>query len=105
MKNSPTLGLLDGLPGVTVQLYDPAATLGAGYPTVTQVPTPLAACQGAQALVIMTAWDEFASIPIESVKEALRAPIVIDPAGSWRTRDVAAASLHYSTLGRPPGIA
>jgi UDPglucose 6-dehydrogenase len=103
VKNSPTLALLDGLPGVAVRLYDPAATLGAGYPTATQVTSPLAACQGAHALVIMTAWDEFASIPLGSVTSALAAPIVIDPAGSWRTRAVAAASIHYSTLGRPPG--
>lgn len=101
VKNSPTLGLLDGLRGVSIRLYDPCATLVQGYPDVPQVPSALDACRSAHALVIMTAWDEFSAISLTAVKEALSEPVVIDPSGAWSRRDAEAAGFLYSPLGRP----
>lgn len=101
VKNSPSLALLEALPGQVVQLYDPSTKLDEGYSAVRQTGTALEACQGAHALVIMTGWSEFAAISTMAVKEVLAQPVVIDPAGVWSQRDVGAEGFTYCTLGRP----
>jgi UDPglucose 6-dehydrogenase len=100
-KNSPTWALLDSLLTIPVQLYDPQATLDKGYPNVVQTPSALEACRGAHVLVIMTAWEEFASISARAVKEVMAQPIVIDPSAVWSHHELAAEGVTYSTLGRP----
>ena len=102
VKNSPTLGLLEALPGHTVRLYDPSARLGRSNSSVTETETALEACQGAHALVIMTGWDEFAAIATKAVKEAMAQPVVIDPSGIWNRRGVSVEGVDYCTLGSPP---
>ena len=101
VKNSPSLALLEALSGQSVRLYDPSARLGVEYSSVMQTESALEACQGAHALVIMTAWSEFTSIPTRAVKEALARPVVIDPSGVWSQRGVSSEGFTYCTLGRP----
>lgn len=104
VRNSPSLALLDSLRGmgIPVRLYDPQATLDESYPHVTQMASALEACRGAHALVIMTGWGEFATIPTRAVKEALAQPVVIDPSAVWSQRGVHAEGFSYCTLGCPP---
>ncbi len=99
-KNSPTLSLLKSLSDFKVKLYDPQATFVGENPNVVQTSSPIEACQGADALVIMTAWEEFAEISIPAVKKALVQPLVIDPSLIWRERPLAEEGFVYSTLGR-----
>ena len=100
VKNSPTLALLNSLPGIPIRLYDPQARLGDGYPAVTQTSSALEACRGAHALVIMTAWDEFAAISPGMVKEMLANPLILDPAALWSQKKLDAEGWNYKTLGR-----
>lgn len=104
-KNSPTLALLDSLRDIPIRLYDPQATLDQPFQNVLEVSTALEACRGAKALMIMTGWEEFASISSLSVKEIMVNPLVIDPSGTWRQRNPAGQGFSYFTLGKQPGRA
>ena len=96
------MGLLEALAGQAVRVYDPSAKLDKPYPGVDQTETALDACQGAHALVIMTGWDEFATINTKAVKDAMAQRLIIDPSGVWSRRGVSADGFHYYTLGSPP---
>jgi UDPglucose 6-dehydrogenase len=88
-KNSPALSLLEALPQLPVSAFDPAVpdNLALG-PAVRRVASPLDACPGADALVIMTAWPEFRDIDLADVIAKLRHPVLIDP---WGVADRAKA--------------
>lgn len=103
IKNSPSVFLLEALKGVHVRLYDPQAVLGEGFPDVIAVRSALEACQGADALVIMTAWGEFSKISPAAVKEVLRGTTIIDPWAVWNAESLP-RDIHYSTLGRSQAV-
>ena len=102
IKNSPSLVLLKNLMGISVKAYDPQATLeSSAFPHVTQVLSPLEACRGAKALVIMTPWTEFKSIDPVEIKNNLDGDLIIDPYKTLNAQRCKNAGLKYLTLGRP----
>ena len=102
-KNSVSLRLLGDLAGrATVTAYDPQVTLPAPTPGVATAATALDAARGADALVILTDWDEFAAVDPGAIRAALRSPVVLDAVGVLdpvRTRD---AGLTYVAIGEAP---
>ncbi len=80
-KNSPAVALIEQLRGVAIRAYDPQVRLDPGYAWVVPASTPLEACRGADGLVVMTPWAEFAAVPLSEVRASLRTPVVIDPFG------------------------
>ena len=100
VKNSPALSLLEALPRLPVQAFNPGVpdNIALG-PAVRRVGSPLEACAGADALVIMTAWPEFHDIDLSNVIAMLRHPVLIDP---WGIADHASADrlgFEYVRLG------
>jgi len=101
-KNSPTLHLLDALRPCAVTAYDPQARLPEnGFAHVRQAAGALEACQGADALAILTAWPAFASIDPAAIRARLRGRLVLDPLGILDGRRCAEAGLSYRRLGAP----
>jgi len=99
-KNSPSLSLLDDLVDFQVQAYDPQATIDtASYPHVTICDTPLAACQGADMLAVMTPWPEFAALPPQDVATHLRGRRIIDPNGLLDAAEYSSCSITCTRLG------
>lgn len=102
VKNSPSLVMLSNLKGVKVKAYDPQATIEqSSFPDVTQVSSPLESCKGAQALVIMTPWEEFKSIDLSDLKKKLVGNIIIDPYKILNGQLCEKMGFNYLTLGRP----
>lgn len=100
IKNSPAVELLRALPGVRIRATDPAAKLPPGnFAHVTVVPGPLAALDGADALVVMTPWKQFAGVAATEVKARLKGRLVIDPHGVLDEKACRAAGLDYHRLG------
>jgi UDPglucose 6-dehydrogenase len=94
-KNSPSLALLRALAGYRWQAYDPAAKIEAAeFPNVRLSNSALEAARGADALVVMTPWKEFSSVPLESVPK-----IVIDPYAVLDGARCRELGLQYSRLG------
>lgn len=102
-KNSPSLALLESFPELPIRIYDPQASLGNRcYANVKEVPSALDACEGAHALIIMTAWEEFATVSPSTVRALMSGRVVIDPVAAWDRRTVNEAGCLYCTLGAPP---
>ena len=62
------------------------------------------AIDGADALVLLTEWNEFRALDLQRVKALLRRPLVIDLRNIYRPAEMAAAGLSYVSIGRPPQL-
>ena len=103
-KNAPAQALLEGLRGCRVRVYDPAVSLnGSGGSQVTQAASALEACRGADALVIMAPWPEFATISPAQAQGLMRGRIVLDPYGVIAQASWSAPGCRYARLGTPSG--
>jgi UDPglucose 6-dehydrogenase len=58
------------------------------------------ALQGADALLVMTEWDEFREPDFGRMKELLKTPLIIDGRNIFNPSDVKAAGFTYSAIGR-----
>jgi UDPglucose 6-dehydrogenase len=68
---------------------------------ITYAADPYAACDGADALLILTEWKEFANLDLVRIKRALRSPIVLDGRNIFTRTEMAEAGLNYHSIGRP----
>ena len=57
---------------------------------------------GADALVLITEWNEFRGLDLARVKSLLRRPLVVDLRNIYKPEEMAAAGLCYFSVGRPP---
>jgi hypothetical protein len=62
---------------------------------------PYAAAKGADAVLILTEWKEFAGLDLARLKRCLRSPILLDGRNLYCSREVTAAGLEYHSVGRP----
>jgi UDPglucose 6-dehydrogenase len=100
-KNSPALALLTHLRGMAVTVHDPVVPASVA-PWTTGASDPLAAAQGADALVIATPWPQYRALRPADLARVMHGRAVLDPYRVLDGRACAAAGLTYHTLGRPP---
>ncbi len=107
MREAPSLALIDDLvgAGATVRAYDPAAgaeakKLFAESRSVAVVPSALAALEGADALAIVTEWQEFRSPDFAALKKALKHPAIFDGRNLYDPAALRAQGLEYYPIGR-----
>ena len=99
-KNSPALDLLRGLRGRRVRVHDPVAAIDASeFGWVTRCPTPLEAVDGADALVIMSAWRIYSNISAPDLRGKLAGQLVLDPYGALDEEACRSVGLVYHKLG------
>lgn len=98
-KNSPALALIARLKGRDISAYDPVVKQAPG---VSHAADALGAVQDADAVAIMTPWQEFRRLDPCTLKRAMRGKLVLDPYRVLDGRAVQAAGLDYFTLGAPP---
>jgi UDPglucose 6-dehydrogenase len=63
-------------------------------------PSARAACEGADALAVVTEWLEFRSPDFEWLVQTLRAKALFDGRNLYEPAQVRAAGLHYFGIGR-----
>ena len=107
MREAPARTLIDLLvaEGARVQAYDPVAGAEAQRIYVGQAAFALAknaydAARGADALAIVTEWQEFRSPDFERLKEILKAPIIFDGRNLYDPAMVSRFGLTYHAIGR-----
>ncbi len=107
IRESPALPVVEGLlaGGARVRAYDPEAMLACEtlLPDVTYCADAYDAAAGADALVILTEWNQFRALELERLKELLEQPLVIDLRNIYKPRQMAAAGFRYVSVGRPEG--
>ncbi|MEE9456730.1 MAG: UDP-glucose/GDP-mannose dehydrogenase family protein [bacterium] len=109
IRDSPALDiirkLLDG--GAAVTAYDPVA-MGAAKEALSGVDyadDPYAAAEGADALAVVTDWNEFKEPDFKGLARAMRRPLIFDGRNIYDPAKVEAAGLEYVGVGRRPGAA
>ena len=107
MRESPSLDIIPALrnAGATVRAYDPkgldeAKKLLDG-PGIAWCDDAYGAIEGADAMVIVTEWNEFRALDLQRVKAALAAPIMVDLRNIYDPVEMAQAGFAYSCVGRP----
>jgi UDPglucose 6-dehydrogenase len=104
LRNAPSLDIVPALQaaGAEIRGFDPvgmdeARTL---LNDVTWCEDAYGAMDGADALVIVTEWNEFRALDIERVKRTLRQPVLIDLRNIYDPKEMTAAGFSYSCIGR-----
>jgi UDPglucose 6-dehydrogenase len=99
-KNSPSLELMRALRGHRIHAHDPIAQIDAAeFPHVTIFSSPLAAAEGADALLVMTLWSSYASLPVKELRKLLRGRVIIDPYAVLDETQCRALGFEYYRLG------
>ncbi|HVC53754.1 MAG TPA: UDP-glucose/GDP-mannose dehydrogenase family protein [Stellaceae bacterium] len=105
MRDSPSLAILPPLvaAGARVRAYDPEGMDEARklLPDIDYCADAYTAMDGADALVLLTEWNEFRGLDLGRVRELLRAPLVIDLRNIYEPQEMAAVGLVYHSIGRP----
>jgi UDPglucose 6-dehydrogenase len=98
-QNSPALFLINALQGCVVRSYDPEVRMETTEENWQQCDSALEACQGADALVVMTPWSEFSSVRLSALRKAMKTGVVIDPHGVMDSGGCSEMALRLIRLG------
>ncbi len=61
---------------------------------------PMEAARGAEAVVLMTPWNEYRVLDLGALRAAVRSPLLLDTASLWKPADVEGAGWTYLDIGR-----
>ncbi|MBZ4685908.1 MAG: nucleotide sugar dehydrogenase [Desulfomicrobiaceae bacterium] len=108
MRQAPALAIIARLTqqGMRVRAFDPVARhkareILADNPLVSIEEDPYAILQGADALVVVTEWNQFRNPDFARIKKALTAPIIFDGRNLYDPRLLASQGFAYFCIGRP----
>ncbi|HLI20743.1 MAG TPA: UDP-glucose/GDP-mannose dehydrogenase family protein [Stellaceae bacterium] len=106
MRDSPALDIIPALQkaGATIRAFDPEGMKEAAklLDKVNFCTNAYEAMEGADALVIVTEWNEFRALDLTRVMNLLRTPTVIDLRNIYKPEDMSAAGFYYVSVGRAP---
>ena len=108
IRESPAIELVEMLlaEGCTIAAYDPAAMKRAAEVLppgqyLSYADDSYAAAQNADALIVLTDWQEFAALDLRRLHKAVRYPIVIDGRNLFDPQLMADNGFTYLSIGRP----
>ena len=103
MRDAPALDIVPALiaAGARVQAYDPEGHEARQLlRDVTFRAGPYEAAEGADALVILTEWDQFRALDLDRVKDLMKAPLVIDLRNIYPPDEMRSRGFDYVSVGR-----
>ncbi len=105
MRDSPSVVILPALraAGATVRAFDPEGMAEAKkqMPDLVYCRDAYDCMTGADALVIITEWNEFRALDLVRVKSLLRQPVLVDLRNIYNPAEMAEVGFRYSSVGRP----
>jgi UDPglucose 6-dehydrogenase len=105
MRDAPSLAIVPALEeaGAKVRAFDPEGMHEAEklLPNVKYCQNAYEAMEGADALALVTEWNEFRALDLDRVKSLLKQPVIIDLRNIYRPQDMIAAGFDYVCVGRP----
>jgi UDPglucose 6-dehydrogenase len=105
MREAPSIPLITALQdlGANVRVFDPVGMPQArkAIENVTFCEGPYACADEADALVIVTEWEQFRALDLEVLKSVMARPVIVDLRNIYRPEDVMKHGFHYSSVGRP----
>ncbi|MEQ1817879.1 MAG: UDP-glucose/GDP-mannose dehydrogenase family protein [Terricaulis sp.] len=104
MRDAPALDIVPALQdeGAKVRAFDPEGMNEAKHmlKDVQFATGPYDCVQNADAVVIITEWDQFRALDLDRIKDALKAPTVIDLRNIYRPDEMRAKGFKYVSVGR-----
>jgi UDPglucose 6-dehydrogenase len=104
IRESPALDIIRRLlaAGATVAAFDPVAMPASAevLPEVEYVDDAYAAAEGADALAVVTDWNEFKEANFKGLAKAMRRPLIFDGRNVYDPLKVEAAGIEYEGIGR-----
>lgn len=105
MRDAPSLVIVPALlnAGAEITAYDPIAQGPASrlLPHISYGKSSEEVAFQADALVILTEWNEFRALNLEKLKELMRVPLIIDLRNIYKPHEMAEAGFDYVSVGRP----
>ncbi|HEX2656260.1 MAG TPA: UDP binding domain-containing protein, partial [Xanthobacteraceae bacterium] len=104
MREAPSISVITALQdmGANVRAYDPVgmeqakAVLG----DVTYCDSAYSCAQQADALVIVTEWEQFRALDLDRLRHIMRQPIIVDLRNVYRRDDMIKNGFSYHSVGR-----
>jgi UDPglucose 6-dehydrogenase len=104
MREAPSVDIIRSLQaeGARVKAYDPVAMEVAGevLPTVTYCATAYDVAKEADALLIITEWNEFKQLAFDKIKQYMRRPVILDGRNIYDPTEMADKGFIYRGVGR-----
>ncbi len=105
LRDAPALDIIPKLQaeGAEVRAYDPAGMEEARklLPTVTLCANAYEAAASADALILMTEWNQFRNLDLERIKGSLKRPVFLDLRNVYEPARMTALGFRYVSVGRP----
>jgi UDPglucose 6-dehydrogenase len=104
MRESPSLTILPALAekGATVNAHDPQGekTARGLMPEIRYLDDPYEVCREADAVVLMTEWNQYRALDLKRIKGLMRTPVFIDLRNVYDPEAMRELGFHYTCLGR-----
>ncbi len=105
MREAPSIPLITALQdlGAKVQAYDPVGMEQARgeLPDITYCDNPYACAAKADALVIVTEWEQFRALDLQRLKQEMAQPVIVDLRNIYRAEEMVEHGFTYESVGRP----
>jgi UDPglucose 6-dehydrogenase len=106
MREAPSIPLITALldMGAIVRAYDPEGMQQAKneLPEVTCCEDPYSVARGADALVIVTEWEQFRALDLKRLRKDMTEPVIVDLRNVYRTEEMSQHGFIYQSIGRSP---
>lgn len=110
MREAAAINIISALTGagMRIRAFDPVAgdnarRIFADNPLVEILDDQYAVCEGAQALLVVTEWNQFRNPDFARVKSLLSAPLLFDGRNLYSPSAMAERGFAYFCIGRAPG--
>ncbi|WP_300575832.1 UDP-glucose/GDP-mannose dehydrogenase family protein [Phenylobacterium sp.] len=104
MRDAPSLDIIPALQaaGATISAFDPEGEREARHllRDVDFAKDPYAVAQGADAVVIITEWDQFRALDLDRLKADMAAPVLVDLRNIYNPAEVRRQGFTYTSVGR-----
>jgi UDPglucose 6-dehydrogenase len=105
MRDAPSLDIVPALieAGAKVKAFDPEAMEEAKHllSGIDYAENAYAAIDGADAMVILTEWDQFRALDLARIKASLNGDVVVDLRNIYAPEDMSKRGFSYTSIGRP----
>jgi UDPglucose 6-dehydrogenase len=104
LRDAPALTILPLLheKGAIIQVHDPQGMPEAAilHPEFHYKENAYAACAGADAVVLMTEWNQYRALDLERIKNSMRTPVFVDLRNVYDPATMRTAGFRYTGVGR-----
>jgi UDPglucose 6-dehydrogenase len=104
MREAPSIPLITALQdlGARVRAYDPVSMEQAKLelPDVTYCDSPYSCAARADALVIVTEWEQFRALDLSRLRKEMAQPVIVDLRNVYRPDEMAEYGFTYTSVGR-----